>query len=468
MDDKELYEKLKYKRKNAYKEMEDSERRAMLELADDYREFLDKGKTERECVAEAILLAEKNGFVPFESKDPLKAGDKVYFINRSKNIMLAVIGTEDIENGLNIVGAHIDSPRLDLKQNPLYESDGLALFKTHYYGGIKKYQWTAIPLSLHGVVYKKDGEKVEISVGEKDDDPVFTVTDLLPHLAKDQMTKSMLEGIEGEALNILIGGIGAGSDEIAERVKFNILNILSVAYDITEEDFLRAEIEVVPAFKARNVGLDNSFVGAYGQDDRVCAYTALKSIFDVETPAKTAVCLLVDKEEIGSVGNTGMLSKFFDMAVAELIAKVKGSCDMISYNRTISQSACLSSDVGAAFDPTYPSVSEKNNQAFAGGGLVLMKYTGARGKSEASDASAEFVSEITSILDKNGVVYQTSELGKVDQGGGGTIAMYVANLNMDVIDCGVPVLSMHSPFEITAKSDIYMAYKAYLAFYNDR
>ncbi len=468
MTDKELYEKLKYKRKNAYKEMSDDERRAMLSLADDYREFLDKGKTERECVTESIALAEENGFVPFDSKEVLKAGDKVYFINRSKNIMLAVIGTEDIEKGLNIVGAHIDSPRLDLKQNPLYESDGLALFKTHYYGGIKKYQWTAIPLALHGVVYKKDGEKVEITVGEKDDDPVFTVTDLLPHLAKDQMTKSMLEGIEGEALNILIGGIGAGSDEVSERVKFNILNILSVAYDITEEDFLRAEIEVVPAFKARNVGLDNSFVGAYGQDDRVCAYTALRSIFDIENPSRTAVCLLVDKEEIGSVGNTGMLSKFFDMAVAELIAKVKGGCDMISYNRTISNSACLSSDVGAAFDPTYPSVSEKNNQAFAGGGLVLMKYTGARGKSEASDASAEFVSEITAILDKNAVIYQTSELGKVDQGGGGTIAMYVANLNMDVIDCGVPVLSMHSPFEVTAKSDIYMAYKAYLAFYNDR
>lgn len=468
MDDKELFEKLKYKRKNAYKEMSDSDRRAMLELADEYRIFLDKGKTERECVAEAIALAEKNGFVPFESKDSLKPGDRVYFINRSKNIMLAVIGSEDLEKGLNIVGAHIDSPRLDLKQNPLYEADGLALFKTHYYGGIKKYQWTAIPLALHGVVYKKDGEKVEISIGEKDEDPVFTVTDLLPHLAKDQMSKTMLAGIEGEALNILIGGIGAGSDDISERVKFNILNILSVAYDITEEDFQRAEIEVVPAFKARNVGLDNSLIGAYGQDDRVCAYTALKSIFDVENPNRTAVCLLVDKEEIGSVGNTGMLSRFFDMSVAELILKVKGSCDMISYNRTISNSACLSSDVGAAFDPTYPSVSEKNNQAFAGDGLVLMKYTGARGKSEASDASAEFVSEITSILDKNSVVYQTSELGKVDQGGGGTIAMYVANLNMDVIDCGVPVLSMHSPFEVTAKSDIYMAYKAYLAFYNDR
>lgn len=468
MTDKELYEKLKYSKKNVYKELSNDESKEMLNLADDYRKFLDNGKTERECIAEAIMLAKENGFVPFEEKADLKAGDRVYFINREKNIMLVTVGSEDIEKGLNIVGAHVDSPRLDLKQNPLYESDGMALFKTHYYGGIKKYQWTAIPLAIHGVICKKNGEKISVCIGEKDDDPVFTITDLLPHLAKDQMSKSMLEGIEGEALNILIGGIGAGSDEVSERVKFNILNILSISYDITEEDFLSAELEVVPAFKARNVGLDNGFVGAYGQDDRVCAYTALKSIFDIEDPKRTAVCLLVDKEEIGSVGNTGMLSKFFEMAVAELIAKLKGSCDMVTYNRTITASACLSSDVGAAFDPNYPSVSEKSNQSFAGGGLVLMKYTGARGKSEASDASAEFVSEIKTILDNNGVVWQTSELGKVDQGGGGTIAMYVGNLNMDVIDCGVPVLSMHSPFEITAKGDIYMAYKAYKAFYNDR
>lgn len=468
MTDKELYEKLKYERKNVYRDMPDEERRNMLDLADDYRRFLDAGKTERECVNEAISLAKANGFVPFESKDSLQAGDRVYFTNRGKNIMLAVIGSEDIEKGLNIVGAHIDSPRLDLKQNPLYEADGMALLKTHYYGGIKKYQWTAIPLALHGVVYKKNGERVDICIGEKDDDPVFCVTDLLPHLAKDQMTKPMTEGIEGEALNILVGGIGAKAEDVPEKVKFNILNILSISYDITEADLLSAEIEVVPAFKARNVGLDNGFVGAYGQDDRVCAYTALRSIFEVQSPARTAVCLLVDKEEIGSVGNTGMLSRFFDMAVAELIGKIKGGCDLLTFNRTISASACLSSDVGAAFDPNYPSVMEKNNQSFAGGGLVLMKYTGSRGKSGASDASAEFVHEICSILDKNDVIWQTSELGKVDQGGGGTIAMYVANLNMDVIDCGVPVLSMHSPFEVTSKGDIYMAYKAYLAFYNDR
>ena len=468
MTDKERYEQLKYTKKNVYKDMPDDERRAMLDLCDDYRVFLDNGKTERECIKEAVKLAETNGFVPFESKDELKPGDKVYFINRNKNIMLCVIGSEDIENGMNIVGAHVDSPRLDLKQNPLYESDGIALLKTHYYGGIKKYQWTAIPLALHGVVYKKDGECVEISIGEKEDDPVFCVTDLLPHLAKDQMSKKMTEGIEGEALNILVGGIGVKAEDVPESVKFNILNILNISYDITEEDFLSAEIEVVPAFSAKNVGLDNSFVGGYGQDDRVCAYTALRSILEICDPKRTAVCLLVDKEEIGSVGNTGMLSRFFDMSVCELVAKIKGGCDMLTFNRVIRNSACLSSDVGAAFDPNYPSVCEKNNQCFAGGGMVLMKYTGARGKSEASDASAEFVSEIRTILEKNNIIWQTSELGKVDQGGGGTIAMYVANLNMDVIDCGVAVLSMHSPFEITAKGDIYMAYKTYLAFYNDR
>ncbi len=468
MTDKERYEKLKYERKNVCRDMPEDEKKAMLELAEDYRIFLDRGKTERECVKEAVRLAEENGFVSFDQKPSLSAGDRVYMLNRGKNIMLCVIGSEDIEAGLNIVGAHIDSPRLDLKQNPLYESDGLALFKTHYYGGIKKYQWTAIPLALHGVVYKKNGERIDICIGENDDDPVFCVTDLLPHLAKDQMTKPMTDGIEGEALNILVGGIGAKAEDVPEAVKFNILNILNISYDITEADFLSAEIEVVPAFRARNVGLDNGFIGAYGQDDRVCAYTALRSIFEIAAPKKTAVCLLVDKEEIGSVGNTGMLSRFFDMAVAELAAKLRGSCDMLTFNRIIRNSACLSSDVGAAFDPNYPSVAEKNNAAFAGGGMVLMKYTGSRGKSGASDASAEFVHEICSILDKNGVIWQTSELGKVDQGGGGTIAMYVANLNMDVIDCGVPVLSMHSPFEITAKGDIYMAYKAYLAFYNDR
>ena len=413
-------------------------------------------------------MAIDNGFKPISEFDSLKAGDKVYVINRKKNIMLAVIGEKDIRDGVNIIGAHIDSPRLDLKQNPLYESNDMAVLKTHYYGGIKKYQWTAIPLALHGVVFTRDGEEIEIAIGEKDTDPVFCITDLLPHLAMNQMSKKMTEGIEGEALNILVGGMGVKSEDVSEKVKYKILSILNTMYGIREEDFLSAELEVVPAFKARNVGLDESFIGAYGQDDRVCAFTSLKAIFDIKNPKRTAICLLVDKEEIGSTGNTGMLSRFFEMTLAELISKCTGACDLIALNKTITNSACLSSDVGAAVDPNYESVYEKNNAAFAGHGMVLMKYTGSRGKSGASDASAEFVHEVISILNNNNVIWQASELGKVDAGGGGTIAMYVANLNMDVIDCGVPVLSMHAPFEVTAKGDVYMAYRTYIAFYNDR
>lgn len=465
MTDKEYYEKMSYKPQCVYDELTSEQTREMLELCDRYREFLDSGKTERECVQISEDAAKKNGFIRLEEVDSLKPGDKVYTINREKNILLAVIGTDSLENGVNIVGAHIDSPRLDLKQNPLYESNGMALFKTHYYGGIKKYQWPAMPLALHGVVCTQNGEKVEITIGEKDTDPVFCVTDLLPHLAKDQMSKKMTEGIEGEALNILIGGTAVPASDISDRVKLKILSILNTMYGISEKDFLSAELEAVPAFKARNVGFDESFVGAYGQDDRVCAFTALESILKIEAPQRTAVCLLVDKEEIGSVGNTGMLSTFFEMTLAEMLEKEQGSCSVTAMNRMIRNSACLSSDVGAAVDPNYEQVFEKQNAAFAGHGMVLMKYTGSRGKSGASDASAEFVSAIARILDEEKVIWQTSELGKVDQGGGGTIAMYVANLNMDVIDCGVPVLSMHSPFEVTAKGDIYMAYKSYLAFY---
>ena len=469
MTDKELLDKLSYKPKNVYELLSTDETKKMLDMCDEYREFLDKGKTERECVKLASCAAVENGFVNIETKEKLVPGDKVYFVNRDKNILLAIIGEEPCENGFNIVGAHIDSPRLDLKQNPLYENTEMALLKTHYYGGIKKYQWTAMPLSLHGVVFTTSGEKVEITIGEKESDPVFCITDLLPHLAKDQMAKKLSDGIEGEQLNILIGGIGVKSDEISEKVKFKILNILNTVYGIKEEDFFTAELEAVPAYKARNVGFDESFVGAYGQDDRVCAFTALKSIFDIrEIPKKTAVCLLVDKEEIGSVGNTGMLSKFFEMAVAELIEKINGSFSMTSFNKNIKNSAFLSSDVGAAVDPNYENVFEKNNAAYAGHGMILMKYTGSRGKSGASDASAEFVHEMVSLFNNNNVIWQAGELGKVDQGGGGTIAMYIGNLNMNVIDCGVPVLSMHSPFEVTAKSDIYMAYKAYVAFYKDR
>lgn len=468
MTDKELYEELSYNRKNVYENISEEEKKKMFELCDEYREFLDEGKTERECVEKAITMAKLHGFSNINEKSQLKAGDKVYKVNRNKNILLAVIGSEDIKEGVNLVGAHIDSPRLDLKQNPLYESNDMALLKTHYYGGIKKYQWTAIPLSMHGVIFTKDGQRVTLNIGEKENEPVFCITDLLPHLAKDQMSKKMIDGIEGENLNILVGGMPVKSEDVKEKVKFAVLKQLNEKYGITERDFLSAEIEVVPAFKARNVGLDESFIGAYGQDDRVCAYTTLKGIFAINNPKKTAVALLVDKEEIGSTGNTGMLSAFFEMTVAEMIEKITGKCSMTTYNTVIANSACLSSDVGAAVDPNYESVSEKRNASFAGCGMVLMKYTGARGKSESSDASAEFVYEIGKILDDNGVIWQTSELGKVDQGGGGTIAQYVANLNMDVIDCGVPVLSMHSPFEVTAKSDIYMAYKSYVAFYNNR
>lgn len=468
MTDKELYKTLSYETKSVFETAQEDTIKDILLFGEGYRAFLDKGKTERECVAEAEKQARANGFVKLEEKDALKAGDKVYTINRGKNILLAVIGAEAIENGVNLVGAHIDSPRLDLKQNPLYEDGGLALFKTHYYGGIKKYQWTAIPLAMHGVMFTKDGDKRTICIGEDDADPVFCVTDLLPHLAKDQMSKKMTEGVEGEALNILVGGLGIKSEDVSDKVKFNILKLLNAKYGITERDFISAEIEMVPAFKARDIGLDRSMVGAYGQDDRVCAYTSLKSILDVENPKKTAVCILVDKEEIGSVGNTGMLSSFFEMSLAEICKKCSGSFDYISYNRTIRNSACMSSDVGAAYDPTYSSVYEKKNAAFAGHGMVLMKYTGARGKSESSDANAEFLYGICKILDDNNVSWQTSELGKVDQGGGGTIAQYVANLNMDVIDCGVPVLSMHSPFEVVSKADVYMAYKSYMAFFKDR
>lgn len=466
MTDKEKWEELSLKRKRVYEELNQGEISEMFSLCDEYRHFLDNGKTERECVAISEGMAKSHGFVNINDMTSLKAGDKVYSINREKNIFLAVIGSDDIENGINLVGAHIDSPRLDLKQNPLYESDEFALLKTHYYGGIKKYQWTAIPLAIHGVVFTKDGDKKIVKIGENDSDPVFCVTDLLPHLAKDQMAKKMTEGIQGEALNVLIGGMGINCEDVPEKVKYNILTILNKKYAITEKDFVSAELEVVPAFKARNVGLDESFIGAYGQDDRVCAFTTVKSILDIKAPRKTAAAILVDKEEIGSTGNTGMLSSYFTMTLAEIIAKIKGNCDMISLNRCISSSACMSSDVSAAYDPTYAEVYEKANSSFAGRGMAIMKYSGSRGKAESSDANAEFMYKIGKILDDNGVIWQTTELGKVDQGGGGTIAQFVANLNMDVIDCGVPVLSMHSPFEVTAKGDIYMAYKSYKAFYS--
>lgn len=468
MTDKELFNDLSYKRTNVYEVLTDEQSAEMEKLCDEYRNYLDAGKTERECVKESIELARSNGFKDLAELDTLKPGDKIYTVNRGKNILLAVIGTDSIFEGLNLVGAHIDSPRLDLKQNPLYESNDMALLKTHYYGGIKKYQWTAIPLAMHGVVYTQSGDKIELNIGESEDDPVFCITDLLPHLAVDQMSKKMTEGIEGENLNILIGGRPINSADVSEKVKFAILKHLNKKYNMKEKDFQTAEIEIVPAFKAKNVGLDESFIGAYGQDDRVCAFTTIKSILDIDVPKKTAVAILVDKEEIGSMGNTGMLSAFFEMTVAEITEKLTGSCTITQYNKVISNSACMSSDVNAAVDPNYESVSEKKNASFCNCGVVLTKYTGSRGKSGSSDANAEFVSLLSKIMSDNGVVWQTGELGKVDQGGGGTIAQYVANLNMEVIDCGVSVLSMHAPFEVTAKTDVYMAYRAYKAFYKDR
>ncbi|MCH5212475.1 MAG: aminopeptidase [Oscillospiraceae bacterium] len=465
MTDKELYESLTYENKNAYLEMSEAEIIEMKTLCDDYRVFLNNGKTERECVKEAVKMAEAAGFSDITKKNELKPGDKIYKINRNKNIFMAVIGSEDITQGINIAGAHIDSPRLDLKQNPLYESTDMALLKTHYYGGIKKYQWPTIPLAIHGVIYNTDGEKLDIVIGEKDDDPVFVITDLLPHLAKDQMVKKMTEGIEAENMNVLIGGMPIKSEDVKEKVKFSILKILNARYKITEKSFQSAEFEIVPAYKARNVGLDESFIGAYGHDDRVCAYTTLRGILEESAPKRTACAILVDKEEIGSMGNTGAQSAFMMMTIAEIVEKLTGCCSVTKLNRVIENSAVMSSDVSAAVDPNYLSVSESKNASYAGQGVAIMKYTGARGKYDSSDANAEFVYEIGRLMDNEGVIWQTGELGKVDQGGGGTIAQYVANLNMDVIDCGVPVLSMHSPFEVVAKSDVYMAYRAYKAFF---
>ena len=433
-------------------------------FCDKYIDFLNSSKTERVCVRKCINLAEKAGFKHFESMDTLNAGDKVYMLNRGKNIVLAVIGTDDVLNGLSIVASHIDSPRLDLKPVPLYEDSNLTLFKTHYYGGIKKYQWTAIPLSIIGVVVKKDRSIIEVNIGENDGDPVFTVTDLLPHLAQDQMSKKMSQAFTGEDLNVLIGSIPSDCEK--EKFKQTITDILREKYDIEEDDFISAELEIVPNFKATTVGLDRSLVGSYGQDDRVCAYTSLEAIFDIKNPKKTCICFLADKEEVGSMGNTGMQSGFLEGFIAELILKAKGEYNDIYLKRVLAKSLCLSSDVTAATDPTYKSVNEPMNSANIGEGVAICKYTGARGKSSTSDANAEFVGLIRKIFDDSNVVWQICELGKVDQGGGGTVAQYIANLNVDTIDVGVPLLSMHAPFEIAGKADIFNAYLGYKAFYD--
>ncbi len=452
---------------NTYNETQLTE---LEQLAKDYRNFLNVGKTERECVKETIRLAKANGYENLDDiiarQDSLKAGDKVYAVNMNKEIALFTIGSESLEKGMRILGAHIDSPRLDLKQNPLYEDSEMALLDTHYYGGIKKYQWVTIPLALHGVVAKKDGSVIEISIGEKEDDPVVCISDLLIHLAGKQMEKKASEVIEGDDLNVLIGNRPLTSDEdeeLKDAVSAYVLQILKEQYDMEEEDFLSAEIEVVPADRARDCGLDRSMILAYGQDDRICAYTSLVAMLEAGPQEKTCCCLLVDKEEIGSVGATGMQSAFFENTVAELM-NCMGSFSELGLRRALRNSKMLSSDVSAAFDPNFPSFFEKKNAAHFGHGLVLNKYTGSRGKSGSNDANAEYIGHLRRIFDDNGVAFQMSELGKVDMGGGGTIAYICALYGMEVIDSGVALLSMHAPMEISSKADIYEAKKGYLAF----
>ncbi len=440
----------------------------VMEFSEGYKDYLSNSKTEREATKKAIELAEAKGFKDARKVDSLKEGDKVYFNNRDKGLCLFVVGKRPLVEGMNILGAHIDSPRLDLKQHPLYEDNGLALLDTHYYGGIKTYQWVARPMALHGVVVKKDGTKVEVKIGDDDNDPVIGISDLLIHLAKDQMKKTASEVIEGEDLNVLVGSIPlkVADEEKKELVKENILHILKEKYDIEEDDFVSAEIEVVPAERARDYGLDRSMVMGYGHDDRICAYTSLAAILDIEAPERTACCLLVDKEEVGSQGSTGMQSRFFENVLAELLEKC-GQYSELTLRRTLSNSYMLSSDVSAGFDPNYASVNEPKNTAYLGKGIVFNKYTGSRGKGGCNDANPEFIAKLRKVMDDNDVAWQTAELGKVNQGGGGTIAYILANLDMEVIDAGIAVQNMHAPSEVASKVDIYEAYRAYMAFIKD-
>ena len=462
----ELKEKLFSKKENGWEKLEVREKENIFNFAKGYMSFLNKAKTEREFVTEAVNVARQNGYKDLLEYENLQAGDKVYFVNREKSMYLAIIGEEKIEKGLHIIGSHVDSPRLDLKPNPLYEDSGFAYLKTHYYGGIKKYQWTTIPLSLHGVIIKSNGEKITINIGEDENDPIFTITDLLPHLAQDQMEKKLRNGIEGEDLQLLIGSIPFEDEKVSQKVKLNILNILNQKYGIVESDLLSSELEVVPAFKARSLGFDASMVAAYGQDDKVCAYTSLSAMMTLEKVKNTAVCILSDKEEIGSMGNTGMESHVFDYFISELLNKT-GENRPNLLDKVFCYSKMLSADVDAGYDPLYASVSDKFNAGFLGKGISINKYTGARGKSGASDANAEYIAWIRNMLEKNEIKYQIAELGKVDIGGGGTIAYILANKGVDVVDCGVPVLSMHAPYEITSKYDVYSAYKTYKAFWEE-
>lgn len=453
-------------RKNLWEVYTEEQLQEVEKLSASYKEYLDAGKTERECVKETIKLAEAAGYknlkVVIASGETVKSGDRVYAVCMDKTIALFQIGEEPLENGMQILGAHIDSPRMDVKQNPLYESGEFAYLDTHYYGGVKKYQWVTIPLSIHGVVVKSDGTKVEVVIGEEEKDPVFTVTDLLIHLAQEQLETKAAKVIEGEKLDLLIGNKPLAGEE-KEAVKANILKLLEEKYGMKEEDFISAELEIVPAGKARDCGFDRSMILAYGQDDRVCAYPSLVAMLEIEKVKRTACCLLVDKEEIGSVGATGMQSRFFENVIAELL-NAMGDYSELKVRRALANSRMLSSDVSAGFDPMYESVYEKKNAAYFGRGIVFNKYTGVRGKSGSNDANAEYLAYLRRVMEKHGVSFQTAELGKVDVGGGGTIAYILANYGMDVIDSGVPVLSMHSPWEVTSKVDVYETYRGYKAF----
>lgn len=456
-------DKEKEKEKNAWLQLDKAGRQAVEDLAREYISFLNLVKTEREAASFIESQLKLAGFKPLDGAGKLKAGSRVYIKERGKIVAAAVIGKKPLAEGCNIVASHADVPRLDLKQSPLYEDSGMALFKTHYYGGIKKYQWTALPLALHGVVVKKNGEVLDVCIGESEADPVFTITDLLPHLAKDQMEKKMSEAVTGEGLNLLVGSIPSGEPKDKDRIKRAVLDILRSRYGIEEDDFTSAELEAVPAIKAREVGLDRSLIGGYGQDDRVSVYTSLKALLEVEKPNRTALCIFADKEEIGSVGNTGLRSYFIENTIADLMAGT-GGVDFYQVRRALRSSHALSADVNGALDPNYEGVFDRLNSARIGEGVCVTKFTGSRGKVDSSDANPEFIASIRRLFDDNRVAWQTGELGKVDMGGGGTVAMFLARYGMEVLDCGVALLGMHSPFEVASKVDVYSAYKAYRVF----
>ena len=456
---KERYGEQEKEKKNYYEEASKKERKAIYAYAEGYKAFLDAAKTEREACDVAVAMAQAKGFTEYHFGDPLVAGDRKYFVNRGKSVVVFRIGTRDLEtDGMRLIASHIDAPRVDIKQVPLYEEGGMCYLKTHYYGGIKKYQWTTIPLALHGVVILKDGTKVEMKVGEDPKDPVFYIDDLLPHLGGEQMAKTGGKIIEGEQLNVVVGGLPCADAEAGKRIKYTVLDYLNKEYGMNEEDFLSAELSAVPAYPARDVGFDRAFIGAYGHDDRVCAYPALTAVLNEESE-HTVLAMLVDKEEIGIEGTTGMQSKIYEDLMEEISAAMGANFRRVRY-----ASKCLSSDVTAAYDPNFPGVFEKMNAALVSCGTCMSKFTGARGKSGSNDASAEFVGEVRRMFDREGVIWQTAELGRVDAGGGGTVAKFLANLNIDTVDLGVPVISMHAPYELISKADLYSNYKAFLAF----